>query len=73
MKGIDVNVQNNEGDTPLHLAIRNSDKKIIQLLLDCGSEVDRVNKKNENVVEIAQVIIYYKIYFNILLNLIIVV
>lgn len=55
MKGIDANVQNNEGETPLHLAVRNADKKIIQLLLDSGAEVDRVNKKNENVVEIAQV------------------
>lgn len=68
MKGIDANVQNNEGETPLHLAVRNADKKIIQLLLDCGAEVDRVNKKNENVVEIAQVRQSY--YHNIIILII---
>ena len=55
MKGIDPNIQNYDGDTPLHFAIRNADKQIIQLLLDCGAEVDRVNKRNENPVEIASV------------------
>lgn len=52
-KGIDVNWQNKNGDTSLHLAIRMANKPIIKLLLRSRAEVDIVNNRNENPVEIA--------------------
>ncbi len=52
-KGIDVNLQNKNGDTALHLAIKMANKPIIKLLLDGKAEVDIINNRNENPVEIA--------------------
>ena len=59
IKGIKPTSQNNDGDTPLHLAIRNHNNNIIDILLQFGAKVDICNKMNENSVNVASVKILY--------------
>ena len=52
-KGTNVNTQNNEGDTPLHIAIRNKYKDCIDLLMKNGARIDIPNNNNEIVYEMS--------------------
>jgi ankyrin repeat protein len=54
-KGLSPNDYNNEGDTPLHCAIKIEDKIIIQMLLDFEAKLEIQNKKGETAVDIASV------------------
>ena len=47
LKGSDINKQNVDGDTPLHLAVRNKNMKIIKILLDHKAKLDIPNKEGE--------------------------
>jgi len=42
-----VNVPNNNGDTPLHVAAAEMDTSVCSILLDNGAAVDQANKKRE--------------------------
>ena len=45
------------GDTPLHVSMRNKDKKIVELLLSKHANFQEVNQKNEKPIDTAQ---YYQ-------------
>ena len=47
LKGSNINKQNLDGDTPMHLAARNKNMKIIKLLLDYKAKLDIPNKDGE--------------------------
>ena len=47
MKGSDVNKQNVDGDTPLHIAAGKRNMKIIKILLDHKAKLDIPNKLGE--------------------------
>jgi ankyrin repeat protein len=50
-KGININAQNKEGDTPLILCVKNGAKeniRIIQKLLEMNAESNIKNKKGES-------------------------
>ncbi|XP_041366605.1 serine/threonine-protein phosphatase 6 regulatory ankyrin repeat subunit A-like [Gigantopelta aegis] len=42
--GVPVNIQNNEGNTPLHLAIQKDSYEVVQALLQCGADLSLRNK-----------------------------
>jgi hypothetical protein len=42
-----LNAQNNDGDTPMHIAVRNSNEKIAKMLDDAGTNKRIKNKKGE--------------------------
>ena len=46
-KGANINMKNNDGNTPLHLALKNKHKKIIKLLMDNKSALDIPNNDGE--------------------------
>jgi transcription factor MBP1 len=48
-KGVEIliNMENIDGDTPLHIAARAGSKKFIRHLIQCGSYTDIPNKKGE--------------------------
>ena len=46
-KGANVNLQNYDGDTPLHLAARYEMEYIVKLLLHYNADVNIINKKDE--------------------------
>lgn len=46
-KGIDPNIQNNDGNTPLHIAIQNNNKRVTDLLLKYEAREDIVNNYGE--------------------------
>ena len=48
----DVNLQNNDGDTPLHLAARYEMEYIVKLLLHYDADVNITNKKGETAVNL---------------------
>lgn len=51
--GADVNLgKHNKTITPLHMAARNDDLKIIKLLLENGAHVDKINIINRTYLEI---------------------
>jgi len=54
-KGVDVNIQNDDLNTPLHLAMEmtNTNKEIIQLLLDSKASLEIVNKLNKTAYDLA--------------------
>lgn len=54
-KGVNVNIKNNDGDTPLHLAVKLNDFAVTKLLLDYHAKIDVVNNKNETPVDYAKV------------------
>lgn len=43
--GANVNQEDADGDTPLHIAAGNSQRVIIQALVDAGAQIDRQNRK----------------------------
>ena len=47
LKGADVNARDNQGNTPLHHAVRKGDMKAIQSLLQAGADVNATNEKGE--------------------------
>lgn len=50
-KGIDINIQNNDGDSPLILSVKNGAKeniRIIQKLLEMKADANIKNKKGES-------------------------
>lgn len=49
--GANVNLGDNHGNLPLHLAVRNSNELIVKVLLCFDSECDRKNKENKSVYE----------------------
>lgn len=50
----DLNIQNNHGDTPLHILIRKSNNiDIIKSLIEDGAKIDIKNNNNETVLDIA--------------------
>ena len=45
--GVDVNIKNHAGDTPLHIATRNGMEYIVKLLLHYNANIHVKNKRNE--------------------------
>ena len=39
-KGIDINVKNSAGETPLHIAVKNEEERMVKFLIKNGAEVD---------------------------------
>ena len=52
--GADVNLQNYDGDTPLHLAAKYEMEYIVKLLLHYNADVNITNKKHETAVHAAK-------------------
>ena len=52
--GADANLQNFDGDTPLHLAARYEMEYIVKLLLHYNADVNITNKKSEAAVNPAR-------------------
>ena len=52
--GADVNLQNYDGDTPLHLAARYEMEYIVKLLLHYNADVNIRNKKYEMAVDLTR-------------------
>ena len=47
LKGSDINKQNLDGDTPMHIAARNKNMEIIKILLDYKAKLDIPNKEGK--------------------------
>lgn len=45
-KGVDINAKNDDGNTPLHIAIMRNDSKAVSCILKCGKVVS-INERNE--------------------------
>lgn len=52
-KGFNVNVKNNDENTPLHLAVMCDDLEIMQILINSGAEVNAQNKSGDTPLSIA--------------------
>ncbi|XP_066923620.1 ankyrin repeat domain-containing protein 27-like [Clytia hemisphaerica] len=52
-KKLEIDVQNEHGDSPLHIASRWGFRRLVYLLLKCGASKDLKNKKHENPMECA--------------------
>ena len=46
-KGANVNVQNYDGDTPLHIALRNKNNEIIKLIMEKNPAMNIPNNKGD--------------------------
>ena len=53
--GADVNLQNYDGDTPLHLAARYEMEYIVKLLLHYNADVNITNEKDETAVDLTRI------------------
>jgi ankyrin repeat protein len=51
--GADVNIQNNNGDTPLHIAVRRGDKECVKTLLSLGAKVALQNSQGKTPIQLA--------------------
>lgn len=50
----DVNIQNNNGDTPLHILVRNSENAdIVKSYIEGGANLNIKNKNDETALDIA--------------------
>ncbi len=54
-KGIDIDGQNKDGDTPLLMAARYGYYSVVKWLIENGAEIDEKNKRNENALFLATV------------------
>jgi ankyrin repeat protein len=52
-KGADIDFQNPEGNTPLHVAIAKGDDRKANLLIENGANLSLKNRENETVLHIA--------------------
>ncbi|XP_030751414.1 uncharacterized protein LOC115878948 [Sitophilus oryzae] len=52
-KGADINVQDENKDTPLHLAVENGATHLVHLLLSLGADVNIGNIQNRTVLQVA--------------------
>lgn len=52
-KGADINQQNGNKDTPLHLAVENGRIDLVRHLLSLGADVNFINKQNRTVLHVA--------------------
>jgi len=50
---LDLNVQNEEGDTPLIIACRKNSIKTVKCLVNCGADLNKKNNKRETALTIA--------------------
>lgn len=48
-----INLQSDNGNTPLHLAAFWGHNEVVKLLLDAGARTDIVNKKNRTALDLA--------------------
>ena len=46
-KGANINLKNNEGNTPLHLALKSKNKKIIKILMDNKAALNIPNEEGD--------------------------
>ena len=46
-KGANINMKNNDGNTPLHLALKRKNKKIIKILMDNKAALDIPNSDGD--------------------------
>ena len=46
-KGADVDIQNDIGDTPLHVSVAEGHIEIINLLIEYNASLDKANKNRE--------------------------
>ena len=53
-----INEQNNEGDTPLHLSVRNKNNTLASLLIDYGADKTMINCQGQCVMRGGSSIIY---------------
>jgi uncharacterized protein len=44
-KGVPVNDQDKYGNLPLYYSVRNNDVAIVQMLIDCGSDINVLNRE----------------------------
>ena len=44
-----INIKNNQGDTPLHIAVRNNNENMIEMLIESGANVNIKNNNGERV------------------------
>lgn len=51
--GVDINIQDDDGNTPLHMAASNGLDDIVQLLLQKGADIDIKNKYGKTPLELA--------------------
>ncbi len=51
--GADVNIQNFQGDTPLHIAAKNGDRTAMKLLLQSKANTNSINDKDETPIDVA--------------------
>ena len=51
---VDVNIRDNEGNTPLHLCVINNDKKLVKLLQQHRVDPMIKNKKGESAITLAK-------------------
>ena len=62
-KGADVNKQNNEGDTSLHLALKSGNMELIKIIMNKKPALDIQNK--EGIIPLDLFTHQMKVYFNI--------
>lgn len=53
-RGADFNIQNNDGDTPLHIACKNGYAPLVQNLIGFGARQDLVNNKGQTAEQLGQ-------------------
>jgi len=47
-QGVDLNIKNRLGNTPLHIAIRDKNEEIVRMLVENGADIFAVNADNES-------------------------
>ena len=52
--GVQVNVKDKNGNTPLHLAAQNEHLQVVKLLIKNGADVNIKNKKNQTPLNVAK-------------------
>jgi ankyrin repeat protein len=57
-KGLDPNIQNSDGDTCLHYAMKTNNQEMIYILIQQGALIYIKNHKRETPVDVASVSIY---------------